>query len=257
MAEQTSLIPNHTSFPARVWAWIQIITHVMAGVCTLCFVFPFISSQSKKRHIQKWSSHLLTIFDIQLQVYGGSLLPHQPYLLVANHISWLDIHAINSYRPIRFVAKAEVASWPVFGWMAKQLDTVFVRRENARHARAVVGEIAKVLQRDSICLFPEGTSSLGNTVLPFRPNLFESALVAQVPVYSLAIRYVSRVTGQKSTVPAFVGDMGLLESMVAVLKSRELGVELHFLPPISPSAEGPLDRKALALYSQESISRRL
>ncbi len=257
MNEQKPLQAEQISFPRLLRSWSRIGVHVLRGMCTLCFVFPWIDVQSKKRHIQKWSAHLLAIFEIELKVYGGQLLPKTPYLLVANHISWLDIHAINSYRPLRFVAKSEVAGWPIFGWMAKQLDTVFVQRESARHARAVVGEIARVLQKDSICIFPEGTSSLGNMVLPFRPNLFEAALVAQVPVYPLAIRYVSRVTGEKTTIPAFVGDMGLLESMVQVLKNPRLGVELHFLPPISPTDGTALDRKELALYSQECISRQI
>ncbi|WP_197711860.1 1-acyl-sn-glycerol-3-phosphate acyltransferase [Polynucleobacter necessarius] len=73
--------------------------------------------------------------------------------------------------------------------------------------------MSEVLKNESICIFPEGTSTNGESVRPFRPNLFESAVIADVPVYSLAIRYVSKISGQRSEAAAFIGDMGLLESM--------------------------------------------
>jgi 1-acyl-sn-glycerol-3-phosphate acyltransferase len=166
----------------------------------------------------------------------------------------MDIHAINAFQPIRFVAKSDVEGWPVFGWMAKQLGTVFIKRDNARHGKHIAGEVAKVLETQSVCIFPEGTSTIGEGVMPFKPNLFESAVIAGVPVYSLAISYKSLVTGERSEVAAFVGDMGLLESMALILKDRKLVVELAFLPPSGASPEASKDRKWLALHSQEAIS---
>ncbi|WP_197711861.1 lysophospholipid acyltransferase family protein [Polynucleobacter necessarius] len=85
-------------------------------------------------HIQQWSTHLLRIFGIELAVKNAEVLPSSSYLLSSNHISWMDIHAINAFHPIRFVAKSEVEKWPIFGWMAKQLGTVFIRRDSSRHA---------------------------------------------------------------------------------------------------------------------------
>jgi len=90
--------------------------------------------------------------------------------------------------------------------------------------------------------------------MPFKPNLFESAVIAGVPVYSLAISYKSLVSGERSEVAAFVGDMGLLESMALILKDRKVVVELAFLPPSGASPEASKDRKWLALHSQEAIS---
>ncbi len=113
----------------------------------------------------------------------------------------MDIHAINAFQPIRFVAKSEVEKWLIFGWMAKQLGTVFIRRDSSRHAHFVVGEMGEVLKKESICIFPEGTSTDGESVRPFKPNLFESAVSADAPVYTLAIRYLSKSTGMHSKVP--------------------------------------------------------
>ena len=158
--------------------WFLVIAHVLRGVITLLFFFPFISIQSKQQHIQRWSRRLLKIFGIQLQVENANLISTESFLLASNHVSWMDIHVINAFKPIRFVAKSEVASWPIFGWMAKQLGTVFIRRDSSRHARQVVGQLADLLKTQSICIFPEGTSTIGISVQPFKANLFEAAVLA-------------------------------------------------------------------------------
>jgi 1-acyl-sn-glycerol-3-phosphate acyltransferase len=237
-----------------VWPWILVWSHVITGLATLSLRFPFASQEAKNKHIQNWSHRLLGIFGIQLQAKNTEILPQTPYLLASNHISWMDIHAINAFKPIRFVAKSDVEGWPIFGWMAKQLGTVFIKRDNSRHGKHVANEVGRVLDTQSVCIFPEGTSTIGEGVLPFKPNLFESAVIAQAPVYSLAITYRSMLSGDRSEVTAFVGDMGLLESMAKILRHRKLIVELTFLPPSGASPDASRDRKWLALHSQEAIS---
>ena len=251
--------PTDTQTPViiRIFLWMAIWVHVLAGVATLFIVFPFANSKTKKFHIQKWSVRLLKIFGIQLQVVNAAILPNSSYLLSSNHISWMDIHAINAFTPIRFVAKSEVEKWPIFGWMAKQLGTVFIKRDSSRHAHFVVGEMTAVLKLQSVCIFPEGTSTNGETVRPFKPNLFESAVMANVPVCTLAIRYLSKATGLRSEVPAFIEEMGLLESMSNMLRNRNLIVELTFFSPPEASPDKPQDRKLLALHSYEQISNHL
>jgi 1-acyl-sn-glycerol-3-phosphate acyltransferase len=248
---------TQTPLALRAWLWVVIWLHVISGLFTLFVIFPWANSKSKKLHIQRWSKKLLRIFGIEMKAKNPNILPSQPFLLSSNHISWMDIHAINALIPIRFVAKSEVEGWPVFGWMAKQLGTVFIKRDSSRHAHLVVGGLAKTLSSESVCIFPEGTSTEGETVRPFKPNLFESAVMAEVPVYSLAIRYLAKDTRIRSNVPAFVGDMGLLESMSQILKSRNLIVEITFFPPSGFAPEMPSDRKWLALHSHEQISRYL
>lgn len=246
---------QQTSKFLRLCLWFQIGAHVLSGVCTLSFVFPFLKRPQKDQKIQLWSKRLLKIFNIHLSIQGDQLLTDSSYLMASNHISWIDIHVINAFKPIRFVAKSEVEGWPVFGWMAKQLGTVFIRRDSSRHARQVVSQMAKVLQTESICIFPEGTSTVGECVLPFRPNLFEAAIVSRAPVFPLAIQYISKSTGGRSEAPAFVGDMGLLESMANILSARDLQATLTVLPPYEHDLESSFDRKQLAAHAQELIAK--
>ena len=245
---------RNTSLALR---WILVWAHVIAGLATLSFQFPFVDQKKKNKLIQNWSKRLLSIFGIELKLMNQAILPNNPFLLAANHISWMDIHAINAFKPIRFVAKSDVEGWPIFGWMAKQLGTVFINRDNYRHGKHVASEVSEVLETQSVCIFPEGTSTVGEVVLPFKPNLFESAVTAGVPVYSLAISYRSSESGERSDAAAFVGEMGLLESMAKILNERRLIVELTFLPPSRAAPEVSRDRKWLALHSQEAISNYL
>jgi len=256
-SNSTSIATLAPSIWFRYWIWMQILWHVIFGVCKLSFVFPLLNQKQKDRQIQEWSKRLLKIFHIQLRVIGAEKLSSNPHLLASNHISWLDIHVINAFQPVRFVAKSEVRGWPVFGWMAQQLGTVFIRRDSARHARQVVEQMAQVLKVESVCIFPEGTSTSGESVLPFKPNLFESAILASVPVFPIAIAYRSRSTGLRSDAPAFIGDMGLLESMANVIASWDIEVHLSLLEPFSIGNASNPDRKELALYCQEAITKTL
>jgi 1-acyl-sn-glycerol-3-phosphate acyltransferase len=237
--------------------WFLILAHVLRGVVTLLILFPFISTSSKNHHIRKWSKRLLKIFGVDLQVNASDLIPDGSFLLASNHVSWMDIHVINAFRPIRFVAKSEVANWPIFGWMAKQLGTIFIRRDSSKHARQVVEDLALILKTQSICIFPEGTSTIGKSVQAFKPNLFEAAVQADVPVCTLALAYFDKKTGVHSEIPAFIGEMGLMTSMARILKNPSLRAELTFFPPISAQSDQARDRKGLALYSQEKIAQYL
>jgi 1-acyl-sn-glycerol-3-phosphate acyltransferase len=241
----------------KILYWMKVWIHVISGAMILSCRFPFVNQETKDKLIQNWSKKLLLIFGIQLRISNPEILPSSPFLLVSNHISWMDIHAINAFKPIRFVAKSEVEGWPLFGWMAKQLGTVFIKRDNSRHGRQVATIVAKVLSTQSVCIFPEGTSTEGDSVLPFKANLFESAIISKVPVYSLALSYKSLITGLRSQSPAFVGEMGLLESMGNILNDRQLVVELCFLLPAEPALGIPRDRKFLAFHSHEAIKYQL
>lgn len=246
-----------TSIFLYITLWFLVWLHVLRGVMTLLVQFPFLSTNARKQHIQRWSKRLLRIFGIQLQVNNADALTDSSYLLAANHVSWVDIHAINAFKPIRFVAKSEVEKWPIFGWMAKQLGTIFINRESSKHARQVVTSMAELLKTQSICIFPEGTSTIGKSVQTFKSNLFEAAAQAEVPVCTLALAYFDRVTGQHSEVPAFIGDMGLIGSMASILKNRRLRIELTFFSPMKADSGRALDRKGLALHSEAQIAQYL
>lgn len=247
---------KHNALSYRiVRRWLSILILILQGVCTLCFIFPFVSNEKKNRKIKEWSHALLKILNVQIEVKGIKELPSTPFLMVSNHISWFDIHLLNAHHPISFVAKSEVAGWPVFGYMAKQLGTLFIRRDDLKHAKNVVKEVAIALDERSICIFPEGTSTAGDKVLSFKPLLFEAAIQAQVPIYPVAIAYFCRETGLRSQAAAFVGDMGLLESVGNILSSRGLNVTLAYLPPIDPFVYLQTDRKRLSQHCHDFISK--
>jgi 1-acyl-sn-glycerol-3-phosphate acyltransferase len=251
--------PAFTETPTwlRIWTSCHLMMKIICGVFTLIFIFPFLNRRQKDRKIQQWSQDILNIFNIELIIEKAVLLENTPYLIASNHISWLDIHVLHAFKPIRFVAKSEVEKWPLFGWMAQQVGTVFIRRDSARHAKQVVGQMAEVLKTESICIFPEGTSTAGASILPFKPNLFESAILAQVPVYPMAIQYLSKMTGERSESPAFIGDMGLLESISNIIKNRTLVAKITFLEPYQAGFHNALDRKLLANSCHDAIAKAL
>jgi 1-acyl-sn-glycerol-3-phosphate acyltransferase len=232
---------------------LRLIAHVFKGCFILLLVFPWLKAGQRHHSIRKWCKQLLGIFQMRLTVIGAKQLEDVHYLLAANHISWIDIHVINSFKPHYFVAKAEVASWPVFGWMAKQLGTLFIERGKANSIRKMVLEVSGQLSSKAICVFPEGTSTDGKQVAPFKSNLFEAAITAEAPVYSLAIQYFDLQTGKKTTAPAFIGDMGLLDSIWNLICSPPICAQIS----ISEKLPALKDRKALAELSQSLIAAQL
>ena len=238
---------------SRLLTILRLIGQVFKGCFVLLLVFPWLKAGQRHHSIRKWCQQLLGIFQMRLAVIGAEELQDTHYLMAANHISWIDIHVINAFKPHYFVAKAEVASWPLFGWMAKQLGTLFIERGKASSIRKMVPELAAQLGQKAICIFPEGTSTDGWQVAPFKPNLFEAAVVAGAPVYTLAVQYFDLQTGKKTTAPAFIGDMGLLDSMWSLICSPPICAEICI------SAKLPLlnDRKALAELSQSLIAAQL
>jgi 1-acyl-sn-glycerol-3-phosphate acyltransferase len=238
---------------SRFFTLLQIIAHVFKGCFILLLVFPWLKVGQRHHSIRKWCQQLLGIFQIRLNVIGVERLEDTHYLMAANHISWIDIHVINAFKPHYFVAKAEVASWPIFGWMAKQLGTLFIERGKPNSVRNMVHEIASQLNQKAICIFPEGTSTDGKQVAPFKSNLFEAAIVANAPVYTLAIQYFDVRTGNKTTAPAFIGEMGLLDSIWNLVCSPPICAQIS----ISVKLPELKERKALAELSQSLIAQQL
>ena len=238
---------------SRFLTILQIIAHVFKGCFILLLLFPWFKVGQRHRSIRHWCKQLLDLFKMRLHVIGAEHLMDDHYLMVANHISWIDIHVINAFKPHYFVAKSEVASWPIFGWMAKQLGTLFIERGKSSSIRNMVQEIASQLNQKAICIFPEGTSTDGKQVAPFKSNLFEAAIVANAPVYSLAIQYFDLGTGKKTTATAFIGDMGLLDSIWNLICSPPICAEIR----ISVKLPALNDRKALAELSQSLITAQL
>jgi 1-acyl-sn-glycerol-3-phosphate acyltransferase len=152
-------------------------------------------------------------------------------LVLANHVSWIDVFAINAVTPCRFVAKAEIGRWPLLGALVTRSGTLYIER-GRRHAVASMNHRVRehLKAGETIVVFPEGTTSDGTGLLPFHSNLLAPAVEVGAPVWPLALRYTER--GMPSTAAAFVGDMGLVTSLARTLAARDLVIRITVLPAI-------------------------
>lgn len=183
----------------------------------------------------------------------------RPLLLVANHVSWTDIMVLGSVAELSFIAKAEVAGWPLFGTFARLHRSVFVDRTARRAAGAQVKAVAQRLAAgDALVLFAEGTSADGNRILPFRSTLLQAA--APNPEHPLAVQPVAlaytRLHGmalgrQHRPHAAWIGDQTLMPHLMALLREGAMDVEVHFAAPIDV-APGT-SRKQLARQAQGQV----
>jgi 1-acyl-sn-glycerol-3-phosphate acyltransferase len=188
--------------------------------------------------------------DATFGVPGGDG-PHRGALVVDNHVSWLDIVAVNAVRPMRSVAKREIASWPVVGTLASRAGTVYLDRESLRALPGTVTELATALRGGALVnACPEGTTWCGLGLGRFRPALFQAAIDGGVPVRPLAVRY-RLAGGTPTTWPAFVGDETLIDSVRRTARLRGLVVEVHVLQEIAPGKA--TDRRHLAALAEEAV----
>jgi 1-acyl-sn-glycerol-3-phosphate acyltransferase len=152
-------------------------------------------------------------------------------LIAANHISWLDIHVIASQLPVTFVAKADVMAWPVFGRLASAVNTIYLNRNKASDIKRVLKEMAARFQSEErVCIFPEGTSSDGSSILPFKSNLFQAAVESSVPVLPLLFQY--RFQGEHTNAPGYYGDITLMESFMSLFKRPHIEAQITVLDPV-------------------------
>jgi len=191
-----------------------------------------------------WNRIICRILNVRLQIHGEP--SEHARLLVANHISWLDIIALGAYQSVIFVAKQEVAAWPVLGYLAKRTGTLFVRRGDVRQTAAIAEQMTwKLRQGKQIVLFPEGTTTTGARVLRFHSRLFQPAQLAQVQIQAVAIEY----RAQAREIAPFVGEDEFLPHLLRLLKHRCIDIHLHYCPPLPPS----LHRDVLAQTTRQQI----
>jgi 1-acyl-sn-glycerol-3-phosphate acyltransferase len=210
-----------------------------------------------------WCRGCLLLLNVQVRRHGRAFTAC-PTLFVANHVSWLDILVLGQAVDGTFVAKAEVAGWPLFGWLARLAGTMFVRR-HWRLARQQCRELAARLKEgQDIILFPEGTSTDGRSVQPFKSTLFAAAgpkiLDRPVAVQPVTLAYVALADGtpigkDDAGRYAWYGDSVFAAHLLAVLCDRGCRIELVFHEPVL-SWEVP-DRKAMARHAREVVARDL
>ena len=210
------------------WRLARAVVHALAGWFTIVLLFPRWSAQRREATVQAWAQRMLRILGIPLQVQGQA--PAQgPVLLVANHVSWLDILVMHAARHCRFVSKADVKHWPVIGTLATGGGTLYIERESRRDAMRVVHPMAESLRAGGIvAVFPEGTTGDGETLLPFHGNLVQAAISTDTPVQPVALRYVDEGTGRNSDGPLYLGDDSLFTSLWRTLAGPPFVAHVRF-----------------------------
>ncbi|CAM4043772.1 lysophospholipid acyltransferase family protein [Bordetella tumulicola] len=243
--------------PRVVLRLILVALWVIVGLLCVGLVYPFLSLSARAWLNRYWSRRLMSFCGIKVVVSGEALLTG-PVLWVANHVSWIDIFVVNSVRATAFVAKSEIRSWPLVGWLAAGAGTLFIER-GQRHAVQAVSEAAQARFRQgaAVGLFPEGTTSVGDTVRPFHASLFEPARIAGVPIQPVVLRFLHH--GQRSPLASFVGEETLAANIWRVLGETGLCVEVEFVAPLSTqTAEGqPMTRLELSKQARSAILERL
>lgn len=198
--------------------------------------------------LQSGCRRVLRVFHVSINTGGD--IPGRG-LLVCNHLSYLDIIVLGAIAPAKFVSKSEVRGWPVFGWFAHLAGTVFVRREQRSDARRSTSEIQDALDAGSlVVLFPEGTSSDGATVLPFKSVSLSVATNPEIPLTAGFICYAME-DGSVADEVCYWRDMTLVPHLLNLLGKRSISARVSFAPVVERSS----DRKQLARELQARVSR--
>ncbi|MCV2218355.1 lysophospholipid acyltransferase family protein [Thauera sp. Sel9] len=244
--------------PAALCAWryLRLALHLLGGVLTLLLAAPFCARPTLLGLRRRWSRRLLDILGLRLQLQGAPIEPGT--MLVANHISWVDIFVINAVAPSAFVSKAEVRNWPVIGWLSARSDTIFLRRGSRGHARIINAEIAALLDAgDNVAIFPEGTTTDGSHVLHFHAALLQPAIACGHAVQPLALSY-RKPDGSYSRAPAYDGELTLGQCLANIVAERETVACVSAAAPIE-TRDGVdhrgIDRRSLAQTARATIMR--
>ncbi len=238
----------------------RIVIHTFIGLAIAAIVLPMLNKPHKLTIIKWWCGGLLRAFHIKVSTFG--ILPPantQGVMFVANHVSWSDIHALNSLIPLRFIAKSDIKSWPIFGYLVKKANTLFIDRNKRQEAGRIVQiTAASLITGDNLCFFPEGTTSDGSGtdgryVLPFKSSVLQAAIDANTRIWPVALQYVN-ADGSINTKMAYAGDTSLIDSMSQIINQKNALVELHFLAPIQAA---DYDRRSLTDAAYQAISAKL
>lgn len=235
---------------------------------TFGLIGPFMLAQAtnrgwSRRIVRLWSLGCCRIVGLDVRRYGRPT-DEQPALLVANHVSYLDIPVIAADAPVIFVAKREVASWPLFGPISRIARTIFIDRVATAAAKQCSLLRKRLRQGESLLLFPEGTSSDGSALLPFKSTLFEASQddsgVGSVPLQPVSIAYVGFRDGtpfppDQRELYAWVGEGTMLPHLWTMMQQPGAEVVIRFHPAVRP--EEFASRKELAAYAWQAISRGL
>ncbi len=218
------------SWVRRFWRLPALFAVLLIGLFILIVLFPRWNATQRQNMIRRWSNWIMGILNVEVfAVTAGAqtlnTLP-APYLLAANHISWLDIFVVDSIWPVSFVAKSDIKQWPLIGKLCDLAGTIFVERTRRHAVRQVLDDMgAKLTAGFCVGVFPEGTTGNQKEVLPFHANLLEAAVRTQTPIVPVALAYV-REDGQDDPNALFVEPINFVDSVLTITGAPGMRVKL-------------------------------
>ena len=242
-----------------LWRVPLLVLHALLAIALAIFVMSWNRDRVMQngrepfshRLIRWWSIGLMRIFGLRSVRFGQPKA--DPVLFVANHTSWIDIELLHSQRAACFVAKAEIAHWPLVGWLAASGGTIFHRRGNNHSLSAVMQTMVERLRAGrSVAVFPEGGTGHHGVLKVFHARLFQAGLDAQVPVQPVALRFARH--GRRVIDAGFREEENFLQNFLRLLGSAPMDAEVHFLEPVPASADV---RRKMAELARERIGAAL
>jgi len=243
--------------------FLRLIIFLLLTLALLPFQFIIVFFIKNYTYIIPYFYHkiCLRIFGIKIKTFGKVSI-NFPILLISNHASYLDIIILGSLFKTSFIAKKEISKWPLLGILAKLQNTIFIDRRVSSLKNQENQIIKHLNEKKNLVIFPEGTSSDGNRVLPFKSslfNIFEKNLNSKILVQTITIVYkkingipMNRIERKNIT---WHSNMDLIPNIFNVLKKLSIEVEVIFNDEFLPSKE--YDRKKLALHCWEKINYNL
>ena len=240
-------LPERGGSRVRLVRRLLVLVPVLVGTVLGVAVLP---GRVRERWLRASARALLRASGVELRVVGEQRFAGGGALVVANHLSWVEVVALNGVQPLRMLAKREVRDWPLIGPLAARTGALFVDRFGLGSLPATVADTAAALRGGAVIgVFPEGTTHCGQVAGPFRRAAFQAALDAGVPVRPVAFRLLEP-DGTRAARAPFVGDQTLADSVGRVLRARRLICEVTVLPAIEPIG----DRRELARRAGAAVA---
>lgn len=229
---------------------VRAVGHGLRGLATVLFEFPRLDVAARRERIRRWSIGLLRALGVGLDVRGEPM--QGGGLVVANHVSWLDIMVVHAVLPqARFVSKADVRGWPLISRLVDSAETIYLERERKRDALRVVHAVADVLKEGgTVAFFPEGTTSTGHDAMPFHANLLQPAIATGALVQPVALRFSDRLHAVSLSFE-FIGATTLAESLWRTACADGGVARAVFLAPRSAAGA---DRRSLAAELRADVA---
>lgn len=239
----------------RLWFKVLLIILLFAlGLFIAGLIYPiigllFAANMEKRQRDQLkslWFKCFNALIGLRISQEGNPL--EKTSFLVSNHVSWVDIAVLSHFFPAYFVAKNDILSWPVIGYLAKQGGTIFIRRGDKKQVMATAERMVWLIKQNStVIVFPEGTTTSGDDVLPFHASLFQPALLTKANIQPVALHYLNE---SKALAP-FIGDDAFLPHMLRILSMDKVEVRVVFLPVINTAGKS---RQAVCNEARELIT---